>query len=69
MHENNLASKSVRNASSLSRFAIRATESDRLHDDVEDFLFRTQADTSRLVDKLLNKEFLLARYTDPTYPA
>jgi hypothetical protein len=69
MHENNLIIKSVRKASSLTRFVIRATKSDCLHDDVENFLFRTQADTSRLVDKLLNNDFLLARYTDPTYPA
>ena len=69
MRENNLVIKSVRKASSPSRFAVRATESGRLHDGVEDFLFRTQADTSRLAGKLLNKEFLLARYTDPTYPA
>jgi hypothetical protein len=68
MRQNNLVIKSVRKASSLSCLAIRVTKSDALHDDVEEFLFRTQADTARLVDKLLNNEFMLARYTDPTYP-
>jgi hypothetical protein len=68
MRENNLATKSVRKANSLIRFSIRATKNDCLHDDVENFLFRTQADTSRLVDKLLNNDFMLARFTDPTYP-
>ena len=69
MRENNLAIKSACEASSLTRFVIRAMMNDCLHDDVENFLFRTQIDTSRLVDKLLNNDFLLARYTDPTYPA
>lgn len=68
MRENNFITKSVRMASSLTRLSIRAKKLDCLHDDVERFLFRTQADTSRLVDKLLNNDFVLARLTDPTYP-
>ena len=69
MRENNLINESIRKASSLTRFSIRAKKNDCLHDDVEIFLRSTQADASRLVDKLLNNDFVLARYSDPTYPA
>jgi len=68
MGENHLIIKSIRKASSLARFSIRAKKNDCLHDDVVSYLFRTQSDTSRLVDKLLKNDFVRARYTDPTYP-
>jgi len=69
MPENNLATKSVRRASSLKRYAIRAGKDTCLHNDVGDFLAKHGTGTARLVDKLLNNDFVLARYTDPTYPA
>ena len=68
MRENNLITKSIRKASSLKRLSIRVKINDCLQNDVDNFLMRTQSDTSRLVDKLLNNEFVLARHTDPTYP-
>jgi len=68
MRENNLINESIRKDFSLSRYSVRARKTDCLHDDVADLLFHCQLDTSRLVDILLNNEFMLARYTDPTYP-
>jgi len=53
----------------LTRYPVRARKSDCLHDDVENLMFHCQLDASRLVDILLNNELVLARYTDPTYPA
>ena len=69
MRENNLINESVRKASSFIRYSIRAKKTDCLHDDVAELLFHCQLDASRLVDILLNNELVLARYTDPTYPA
>jgi len=68
MRENNLINESIRKASSLVRYSIRAKKTDCLHDDVADLLFHYQLDASRLVDILLNNDLVLARYTDPTYP-
>jgi len=68
MRENNLINESIRKASSLTRYSIRAKKTDCLHDDVADLLLHCQIDVSRLVDILLNNELVLARYTDPTYP-
>jgi len=68
MRENNFITESVRKANSLTRFSIRATRNDCLHDDMSCYLSRKQLDTSRLVDKLLNNDFVLARCTDPEYP-
>jgi len=69
MRENHLINESIRKESSLTRLSIRARMNDCLHDDVETFLRLTQADTSRLVDKLLNNDFIMDRYSDPSYPA
>jgi len=69
MHENNLINKSIRKDWSLSRYSARATKTDCLHDDIAELLFHCQIDASRLVDILLNNELILARYTDPAYPA
>jgi len=69
MLENNLIINSIRKESSLARYSVRAWKDACLHDDVEYFLTYRQENVSRLVDKLLNNEFVLARYTDPTYPA
>lgn len=69
MTENYLIIKSVRNASSLRRYRIRLMKDTCLHDDVHDFLSRRQETTSQLVDRLVNGDFLKARFTDPTYPA
>ena len=69
MTENNFINKSVRKASSLVRYSIRMRKDTCLYDDVEYFMTHHQASTSHLVDKLLNNDFVLARYTDPTYPA
>ena len=69
MHENNFINESLRKASSLARYSIRLRKDTCLHDDVEDFLFRRQPSISHLVDKLLNDDFILARRTDPKYPA
>ncbi|MDR0272980.1 MAG: hypothetical protein LBI27_06655 [Clostridiales bacterium] len=69
MPENNLITKSIRKASSLIRYDLRVTKDTALHDDVQNFLLHRQESTSRLVDRLINNDFALARYTDPTYPA
>ena len=69
MPENNLINNSIRKASSLTRYSIRAKKVDCLHDDVPELLFHCQLDISCLVDMLLNDELVLARFTDPTYPA
>ena len=68
MRENNLINESIRKASSLTRYSIRAMKTDCLHDDVADLMLHCQIDASRLADILLNNELVLARYTDPTYP-
>jgi len=69
MRENNLINESIRKASSLTRYSVRAKKVDCLHDDVAELLFHYQLDVSRLVDILLNNELVLARFTGPTYPA
>jgi len=68
MRENNLINESIRKASSLTRYSIRAMKTDCLHDDVADLMLHRQIDASRLADILLNNELVLARCTDPTYP-
>ena len=68
MTENNFINNSVRKSSSLIRYSIRLRKDTCLHDDVEYFMMHHQSSISHLVDKLLNKDFVLARYTDPTYP-
>ena len=69
MRENNLINESIRKDFSITRYVVRARKSDCLHDDVVHLLFHCQLDVSRLVDILLNNELMLARYTDPKYPA
>jgi hypothetical protein len=69
MRENYLIAKAVRKASSLTRYSVRAKKVDSLHDDVEYLLLHCQLDVSRLVDMLLKDDFVLARLTDPSYPA
>ena len=69
MRENNFINEAIRKANSLTRYSVRAKKVDCLHDDVADLMFHCQLDVSRLVDILLNDELVLARYTDPTYPA
>jgi hypothetical protein len=68
MTENHLVIKSVRKESSLLRYELRTKKDVCLFNDVEDFLLHRQGSVSCLVDKLINKDFVLARYTDPTYP-
>jgi hypothetical protein len=68
MRENNLVNASIRKASSLVLYSIRAKKDTCLHNDVEYFMLRHQHSTSRLVEKLLNDDFTLARLTDSTYP-
>ena len=68
MHENNFINKSVRKASSLTKYSIRINKDTCLYDDAEDFMAKCGGNIPRLVDKLLNNDFVLARYTDPTYP-
>lgn len=67
--ENNFINKSIRKASSLARYSIRAKKDACLFDDVETFWLHRQKSTSHFVDKLLNNEFVLARHSDPDYPA
>lgn len=68
MRENNFITESIRKASSLKRYSIRVKKDTALHDDVEYFMLRHQHSTARLVDKLLNDDFVLARLSDSTYP-
>jgi len=68
MPENNFITKSIRRECSLTRYSIRTRKDICLHDDVEYLMAYRQESVSRLVDKLLNNDFMLARYTDPTYP-
>jgi hypothetical protein len=68
MRENYLINEAVRKASSLSRYSIRMKKDTCLHDDVEYFMMHHQTSLTHLVDMLLNNNFVLARYTDPTYP-
>ena len=68
MSNNHLIIKSIRKQSSFLEYRIRARKDTCLHDDVEDFMTRYDNNIPRLVDKLLTGEFVLERYTDPTYP-
>ena len=53
---------------SLSHYAIRAQKDSHLHDDVYDFMAKHGGRMDDLVSKLLNDDFILSRYTDPSYP-
>jgi hypothetical protein len=68
MPENNFINNSIRKESSLVRYSTRAMKDICLHYDVENYISKNDISTSRLVEKLLNNDFVLARYTDPTYP-
>jgi predicted site-specific integrase-resolvase len=68
MRDNNLITKSIRKASSLKRYAIRAKKDACLHDDVGYFMIHHQQSISRLVEMLLNNDFTRIRFTDPSYP-
>jgi len=59
---------SVRKEHSLSRYALRVRRDSCLHDDAEDFMAKYGDRVDLLVGKLLNNDFILARYTDPSYP-
>lgn len=68
MSENYLVIKAKRKDSSLNRYRIRAEKDTCLQDDVEYFMAKNGDSVPRLVDKLLNNDFVLSRYTDPYYP-
>jgi hypothetical protein len=59
---------SVRKEHSLTRYAIRFRKDSCLHDDVEDFMAKNGNRLDVLVRKLMNNDFTLSRYTDPSYP-
>jgi hypothetical protein len=59
---------SVRKEHSLARYAIRVSRDSCLYDDAEDFLAKNGDRIDVLVVKLLNDDFALSRYTDPSYP-
>ena len=69
MHENYFITESVRKASSLKRYTVRARKDDSLFADADDFMAKHGDSIPRLADKLLNNDFVLARRTDPEYPA
>jgi len=60
--------RSVRKEHSLALYAIRAKKDACLYDDVEDFISKYGGRLDILVGKLLENEFALSRYTDPSYP-
>jgi hypothetical protein len=66
--ENYLIIKAARKESSLSRYRIRAEKDVCLHNDVENFIAKHGGNVTRLVDKLVNDDFALARLTDHEYP-
>jgi len=66
--ENYLVIKAKRRDSSLARYRVRAEKDNCLHGDVEYFMAKNGDNIPRLVDKLLNNDFVMNRYTDPTYP-
>jgi len=66
--ENHLVIKAVRKDCSLTRYRIRVLKDTCLYDDAEHFMVKHGDNITLLVDKLLDNEFLLARYTDPAYP-
>ena len=59
---------SKRKEHSISRYAARVKIDSCLHDDVENFMAKRGARLDVLVGKLLNNDFILSRYTDPSYP-
>jgi hypothetical protein len=59
---------SKRKEYSFVRYAIRIVKDNCLHDDVEDFMTKQGGRLDCLADKLVNKEFVLSRYTDHSYP-
>ena len=59
---------SVRKEFSLSRYELRVRKDSCLQDDVEDFMAKNGDRLDILVGKLLNGDFTLSRYTDPSYP-
>jgi len=68
MSGNHLFIKAKRKDSSLASYNIRVEMDACLYADVEYFMAKNADNIPRLVDKLLNNEFALTRYTDPTYP-
>lgn len=60
--------RSIRKEYSIYHYAIRSEKDSCLHNDVDDFMTKHGDNIPRLVDKLLNNGFVLARYTDPAYP-
>jgi len=60
--------RSVRYEYSLEYFIIRSDKDALLFDDVENFIAKHNTGSGDLVDKLLNKSFSHARYTDHEYP-
>jgi hypothetical protein len=60
--------RSVRKEHSFAQYAIRAKKDLCLYDDVEDFISKHGGRLDVLVGKLLNDDFTLSRYTDPSYP-
>ena len=69
MPENNIVTKAMRRDNSLTRYSIRYDKDACLHNYVEYFMSKRGASLARLVDKLVSNELVLARYTDPIYPA
>ena len=60
--------RSISNEYSVSRYAIRAGKDLCLYDDVGDYMAKHGARLDILVTKLIDNEFILSRYTDPSYP-
>jgi len=60
--------RSIRKEYSIYHYAIRSEKDLCLHNDVGDFMTKHGDNIPRLLDKLLNNDFVLARYTDPAYP-
>jgi len=60
--------RSIRNEHSLAHFNIRSTRDTHLYDDIQDFLLKNNLSTYVLVDKLINQDFSLARFTYDDHP-
>jgi len=60
--------RSQRNEYSHYHFNIRSNKDTKLYDDIENFLTKRNVSTYLLVDRLINHDFSLARYTDHEYP-
>ena len=69
MSENHFFINAKRREDSLNRYIIRYYKDTCLHDDVEFFISKRSTNLARLTDMLINNDFILARYSDPTYPA